>query len=122
MSLDKNYFVIAGFDLTDNIIPDKFQDWKELSYLYENYVCFQRRGNIQLFDDPMDGEHLYIGYILADGDEYSVDTVKIGMNEIYNVRGDVEKVLLHFENIGIIKDAYELMCHGYQIIVFEECY
>ena len=72
MSMESNYYVIAGYDLTGNE-TDKFKDWK-WSDEGEDYFCKQRKGEIQFFDDLMSGSYLYFGYVLASGNEYSFDT------------------------------------------------
>ena len=80
MSVVSNYYVIAGYDLT-GMETDKFDDWKWTDE-GEKMICYQKKGYIQLFDDPMNGSHLYLGYILASGDEYGFKTAKINLNEV----------------------------------------
>lgn len=46
MSVDRNYYVIAGYDLT-GMETDKFDDWK-WSEDGEKYTCYHRKGKIQL--------------------------------------------------------------------------
>ena len=76
MSSVQSYYVIAGMDLSV-FKTDKYKGW-QWSEAWENYTCNQSRGKIQLFDDPT---YLYIGYILAAGDEYGFNTYdKAGRN------------------------------------------
>ncbi len=116
MSLYKNYYIIAGYDLTGHT-TEKYEDWKWTDE-GESYLCYQRKGNIQLFDDPCNGDHLYLGYILAHGDQYEFETTTIETNQIeYQstfVRDELQKLI----DIGIVDDCFKDI--GYQVLVFEE--
>lgn len=116
MSINKNYYVIAGYDLT-GLTTDKYEDWQWDDG--EKYVCYQSKGHIQLFDDPMSGEHLYFGYILASGDEYDFPTTKFNIDDVNNVKTAVEDELVHLINVGVIDRS--ALLNKYQIIIFEEC-
>lgn len=120
MSICKNYYVIAGYDLT-GCTTDKYEEWK-WSEDWEDLTCKQTKGNIQLFDDPMNGEYLYLGYVLATGDEYEFETTKINIEDIYSkdINLDVLLKLITLINAGLIewKDVTSFV---YKIIVFEEC-
>ena len=118
MSIEKNYYVIAGFDLT-KYKTDKFDDWKWEDD-GEKFTSYQRNGNIQLFDDPMSGSHLYLGYILGSGDEYEFRTVKTDTVEIESRYVEVKNTLNYLNHIGVIN--VELSDIEYKVIVFEECY
>lgn len=83
MSMESHYYVIAGYDLTVNE-TDKFMNWK-WSDEGEDYICNQCKGEIQFFDDPMSSSHLYFGYVLAAGDEYSFDTEMFDVLILKNV-------------------------------------
>ena len=118
MSMVSDYYVIAGYDLTGNE-TDKFEDWK-LSDEGEDYICNQRKGKIQFFDDPMSSSHLYFGYILAAGDEYSFDTEMFEMSDIEKCHGKVKAELVKLQELGvIIKDPH--FKPVFKVIVFEEC-
>lgn len=116
MSVNRNYYVIAGYDLT-GMETDKFDDWKWTEE-GEDYTCYQRKGKIQFFYDPMSGSHLYFGYILvASGDMYGYETSKFKIDEVIKRFGDVKVELIKLIELGVIaKDPKE-----YQIIAFEEC-
>ena len=120
MSLDKNYFVIAGYDLTE-YRTEKYDDWKWTDE-GEQYICYQSKGHIQLFDDPMDSNHLYLGYVLVHGDEYYMETTKLNVEDILswmkNVTVNVK--LRELIEIGVV--ASEAESAEYQFIIFEECY
>lgn len=120
MSMNKNYFMIAGYDLTE-YITEKYDDWKWTDE-GEQYICYQSKGNIQLFDDPMDSNHLYLGYVLAHGDEYYMETTKLKVEDILswmtNVTVNVK--LRELIEIGVV--APEAESAEYQFIIFEECY
>lgn len=118
MSVEKNYYVIAGYDLT-GYETDKYDDWK-WSEEGERYTCNQIKGEIQLFDDPMSGLHLYLGYILAFGDEYDFKTASFDPSNIEKYTGSVKTELIKLQEIGVIsKDPH--FKPVFKIIVFEEC-
>lgn len=118
MSIERSYYVIAGFDLT-GFETDKYDDWKWTDE-GEKYSCNQAKGEIQLFEDPMSGSFLYLGYILSANDEYDFKTTKIGCNDFENKIHDVSNELNNLVDIGIIsKDA--LNSCEFEVIVFEEC-
>lgn len=119
MSIERNYYVIAGYDLTD-YKTDKYEDWK-WNDEGQRFTCYQRKGNIQLFDDPMSGEHLYLGYILADGDEYDFETTKFNIAEIEGQYPYVTYKLQELQDIGVISKEAKLKGEDYRVIVFEEC-
>lgn len=116
MSISRNYYVIAGYDLT-GMKTDKFDDWKWTDE-GEDYTCYQRKGKIQFFYDPMSGNHLYFGYILADGDMYEYETSKFKVEDINNARDDVKNELSKLVDMGLINPKFIL---EYQVIAFEEC-
>ncbi len=117
MSIDRNYYLIAGYDLTA-YKTDKYDDWRWTDD-GERYTCYQRKGTIQLFDDPMSGDYLYFGYVLAAGDEYDFPTVVIDAKESAQVEYDVREALRYFKEIGIISEAADEA--AYKLIFFEEC-
>lgn len=55
MSVERNYYVIGGYDLT-GFKTEKYDDWRWTEQ-GEEYTCSQINGEIQLFDDPMNGSH-----------------------------------------------------------------
>ena len=118
MSVDRNYYVIAGFDLT-NYKTDEYDDWRWTDEA-EKYTCNQRKGEIQLFDDPMGGYHLYFGYVLAAGDEYDFKTTKFSISLPQSVALTVGDELLALQHAGAIKNTAFSECL-YEIILFEEC-
>lgn len=118
MSINKNYYVIAGYDLT-GWDTDKFKDWKWTDE-GERYTCYQTKGEIQLFDNPMCGEHLYLGYVLASGDEYEFETAKFNIADIERQIPYVKNKLFQLQEIGVIsKDPH--FKPEIKIIAFEEC-
>ena len=118
MSMESNYYVIAGYDLTD-YETDKYNDWKWTEE-GEKYTCNQIKGEIQLFDDPMDGSHLYLGYVLASGDQYDFATTSFEFSDIEKCSGKVKAELAKLQDMGVItKDPH--FKPMFKIIVFEEC-
>lgn len=114
MSISREYYVIAGYDLT-GFATDKFDDWKWDDG--EEYFCNQTKGYIQLFDDPMSGDYLYLGYVLARLDMYDAETVKINLNEVNRQEPYVCNKLRQLIDDGIITSND----FKYEVIVFEEC-
>ena len=119
MSINKNYYVIAGYDLS-KFRSKIYEDWKWTDE-GESLTCYQKKGYIQLFDDPMDGSHLYLGYILANGDEYDFTTAKINLNEVKRQEPYVCHKLKQLIDNNVIADAFISKDLKYEIIVFEEC-
>ena len=119
MSMNKNYYIIAGFDLT-SYRTENYEDWKWTEE-GERFTCNQRKGYIQLFDDPMDGSHLYLGYVLANGDEYDFTTAKFNLNDITRQEPYVCYKLKQLVNSNVICDVFNSKDIRYEIIVFEEC-
>lgn len=118
MSINKNYYVIGGYDLT-NFQTDKYPDWKWTEQ-GEEYICRHVNDKIRLFDDPMSGFYLYLGYIFASGDEYDFDTACFSVSDIENHRKDVEAELLKLVEAGVIRK--EALIHSpFNLIAFEEC-
>ena len=118
MSMESNYYVIAGYDLT-GYETDKFNDWKWTEE-GENYICNQCKGEIQFFDDPMSGSYLYFGYVLASGDEYSFETTFFEVSDIEKCSGNVKAELVKLQELGVItKDLH--FSPQFKVIVFEEC-
>lgn len=118
MSISRDYYVIAGYDLTgwDN---DKFDDWKWTDD-GEEYFCNQIKGRIQLFDDPMSGDYLYFGYVLAKLDMYEAETTKFDIDVVNQVKENVEGELIKLIDLGVISKDPKFK-PKYQVIVFEEC-
>ena len=118
MSLFKNYYVIAGYDLT-GYATEKYEDWKWTDE-GEQYICRQRKGNVQLFDDPCNGEHFYFGYVLANGDQYEFHTTSIDLTDLDTIRYDiVDTKLRELYDLGIIDRFYGITSQ-FKVFVFEE--
>ena len=114
MSSVQSYYVIAGMDLTA-FKTDKYKGW-QWSEAWENYTCNQSRGKIQLFDDPT---YLYIGYILAAGDEYGFNTAMIKQEEIEEHRQRVIEEIKRLVKIGVISEKV-LDSIDYGLIIFAD--
>ena len=118
MSVDRDYYVIAGYDLTD-LDTDKFDDWKWTDE-GQKYFCYQNPGHIQFFDDPMCGNYLYFGYVLANCGEYNPETTKFNANAANQVEKDVKSELMKLIYLGVIsKDPH--LKQEYKVIMFEQC-
>ena len=94
---------------------DKYKGW-QWSEAWENYTCNQSRGKIQLFDDPT---YLYIGYILAAGDEYGFNTAMIKPEEVKEHQQQVIEEIKRLVKIGVISEKV-LDSIDYGLIVFAD--
>ena len=119
MSVVSNYYVIAGYDLTKFRMKN-YEDWKWTDE-GEQMTCNQRKGYIQLFDDPMNSSHLYLGYVLANGDEYGFETAKINLNEVERQEPYVCNKLKQLIDNNVICGIFNSKDLKYEVIVFEEC-
>ena len=119
MSVSKKYYVIAGYDLT-RFRTNNYEDWKWTKE-GEELTYNQRKGCIQLFDDPMSGLHLYLGYILASADEYEFETVKINWAEASRQEPLVCQKLKQLIDANVMPDVFNSKDLRYELIVFEEC-
>ncbi len=117
MSMNKNYYVIAGYDLTA-LKTDKYEDWRWTDD-GEKWLCYQSNGNIQLFDDPMCGDYLYLGLILASGDEYDFRTTAFDVIDVQNGFADVSSSLAYLRTVGVL-DTDMCKMPEYKIIAFVE--
>lgn len=117
MSIERNYYVIGGYDLT-SYKTDKYGDWSWTGQ-GEEYLCNQSSGKIQLFDDPMGDSYLYLGYIFASGDEYDFPTAVFDISGIEEHRKKVEAALLELVNASVIYPK-ALVEPKFEIIAFEE--
>lgn len=118
MSIDKSYYVIGGYDLTD-FKTEKYDDWKWTEQ-GEEYINYQSKGKIQLFDDPMSNSYLYFGYIFASGDEYEFNTACFSVLDIELCRDEVKDELAKLIEAGIISSE-ALTQAEFKIMAFEEC-
>ena len=119
MSINRNYYVIAGYDLT-SFRTEKYESWKWTPE-GENMTNNQRKGQIQFFDDPMDGSHLYLGYVLASGDEYEFPTTKISFSEVERLRPYAKNKVEQLFYDGVFPNTMPLQDLKYEVFVFEEC-
>ena len=118
MSMESNYYVIAGYDLTGGD-TDIFRDWRWTEE-GEEYLNNQRKGEVRFFNDPMSGSYLYFGFVLASGNEYCFDTTTFEMSDIEKCSGKVKSELVKLQEMGVItKDSH--FKPMFKIIVFEEC-
>lgn len=101
MSSVQSYYVIAGMNLSA-FKTDKYKGW-QWSEAWENYTCNQSRGKIQLFDDPT---YLYIGYILAAGDEYGFNTAMIKPEEVEEHQQQVIEEIKRLVKLGLYLKKY----------------
>ena len=104
MSVDRNFYVICGYDIT-GYDTDKFNDWLWTKD-GESFTCDQTVGKIQLFTDPMSGDHLRLGYILAAFEEYDGSKIyRINYLDIDRRFEDVYVKLKYLIEHGIIDEA-----------------
>ena len=81
MSMTREDYIILGFDLSpyrEQIYTDEWRTDENI----DKWECYQTKGNIQLFTDPMSGSHLYFGYILSAQNEFDEPEVtKISLRD-----------------------------------------
>lgn len=117
MSLDVNFYMIAGYDLSE-YRTDKYDEFIETNK-YDELIAYQKEGNIQLFDDPMSGNHLYLGYIIGASDSIYGDILfKIEDDAAFTWEDKVKEVRDELIKLGVIDElaAYD----PYQIMTFNE--
>ena len=102
MSSVQSYYVIAGMDLSA-FKTDKYKGW-QWSEAWENYTCNQ---------------YLYIGYILATGDEYGFNTAMIKPEEVEEHRQQVIEEMKRLVKIGVISEKV-LDSIDYGLIIFAD--
>ena len=79
MSMTREDYIIFGFDLSPYRDQIYTEEWRTDENI-DKWECYQSKGNIQLFTDPMSGLHLYFGYILLSQNEYDIpETIKINL-------------------------------------------
>ena len=71
MSMTYTNYVIYGWDLTDYIDMDKFEEWKWEEG--EKFLCNQQAGYVQMFDGGADSEKVHLGYVIWTSEEYNYD-------------------------------------------------
>lgn len=116
MSLERNDYVILGYDLT--IYMDTiYDDWSEDEENIDKWECNQKVGEIQLFSDPMSGDHLYFGYIVSGHNEWDPDVVAtVSLEDMLIIKPDVDDKLYETRmDINGIVDQLE-----YRVICFTE--
>lgn len=116
MSSVRNDYVIVGYDFT--LYKDELygEEWAE-NPENEEYWCHHEKGNIQMFDDPMSGDCLYFGYIIAANDEYNSDTTAIPLAELIRQKPFIDSKL---NNMGWNIPDSLLESTKYQVISFSE--
>ena len=117
MSVNRDYYVIAGVDLT-GLQTDKFNEWRWTDE-GEQWFCYHRKGKIQLFDDPMCGDYLYLGFILAAGDEFDCPITKFDIIDVNGAFEDVALALNKLRRDGVITQNSQFVPQ-YKMIAFVE--
>lgn len=116
MSLERNDYVILGYDLTD-YMDTIYDDWSEDEENIEKWEYSQKAGEIQLFSDPMSKNHLYFGYIVSAHNEWDSDVVaKVSRADMMRVEQEVDDKL--YETGLDIDDIAEALEYG--VICFVE--
>lgn len=118
MSVESNYYVIAGYDLTgyETKEYDDYKYSKEIEKLTDN----QAVGNIQLFDDSVCGSNLYLGYIFVTRKAYSFETQVLDVEKMWQIEALVHECLKMLCEFGAV-DSESLTQCKYQLIAFEKC-
>lgn len=116
--MNKNCITIIGYDLSE-LKTERYDDWK-WTEIGEQYIDYQRTGNIQIFDDPASSNHLYFGYIVGICDEYEDETQKLELktNTIGEIEREIKRQLYNLINEGVIEESAKDL--PLQIISFVE--
>lgn len=118
MSVDRNYYAIVGYDIT-GCLTEKYEDW-QYTDVGEEYCLNHVKDNIQIFDDPMCGNHVYFGYVLGNGDQFEFDPIEFDVYTICELQERVRDELMKLIELGIV-DVDINYIPLYKVIVFEEC-
>ena len=93
MSSERNDYVILGYDLTA-YMDAIYDDWSEDEENIDKWECNQEAGEIQLFSDPMSGDHLYFGYIVSAHNKWDPNSVAtVSMEDMLIIKPDVDDKL-----------------------------
>lgn len=118
MSMMPTSYVIYGYDLTSYVDEEKLSDWEWEDG--KKYFSNQTPGNIQIFNDPASGDHIYLGYCIWYYEEFNdIGEVKISLSELDN-KDDFSDILKELVDNKIIKDDLDLNLFEPQIICFTE--
>lgn len=92
MSTYATHYAILGYDFSSkkSEMLDSNWIWTQEG---EKWTCETRKGNIQLFTDPMNGADLYFGYILSSRDDESEWMESIGIEDIISKKPLVDEAL-----------------------------
>ena len=118
--IKKNIYIIAGYDLTD-FRKNNYEAWRE-SREWFNMTCNQTKGYIQIFDSYLNGEFLYLGYVLECDDVDSYIMKKININEIKRQEIYVKNKLKQLIDNKILEGISNIENLKYEIIVFEDVF
>lgn len=118
MSVESSHYLIYGYNLT-GMDTDKFEKWK-WSDEGDKYSCNQIPGRTQIFDDPMSGCHLYLGYIFAEGRQFEGCSARISDDDLVTGKAEAISHLNHLIDYGIISEEARFIKP--ELILFEECY
>ena len=115
MSMDRTTYVIYGCDLTGYETDKLNYDWN-FTEDGENFTCYKRKGEIQLFTDNK--TYTYLGYILAVMEEYGTNSdVKWTNSDAKYHDFDICSKSIDLQNMGIIKPDSP---QEYKFIAFDE--
>ena len=87
----------------------------------EPSFCNQKKGNIQFFDDPCRGEHIYFGLVITEGDQYYFPASKHDIphsNWFPNMESNLREIYDHFVSQGVFKESNPKL----QMIAFAEAW
>ena len=116
MSLERNDYVILRYDLT-TYMDTIYDDWSEDEENIDKWERNQKAGEIQLFSDPMSGDHLYFGYIVSSHKEWDLDIVTtVSVEDMLRMKQEVDDKLYE-TGLDIDGIAEEL---EYNVICFTE--
>ena len=115
MSMERSTYVIYGCDLTGYETDKLDYDWN-FTEDGENFTCYKRKGEIQLFTDNK--TYTYLGYVLAVMEEYGTNSdVKWTNSDARDHDFDIGEKIFTLQNMGLIKPGSP---QEYKFIAFDE--
>ena len=99
MSIDRDIYVVAGYDLT-RYKTDEFKDWR-WSDDGERLMCGRSDMKVWLIEDCK-GTKLHLGHIFAKGDDYGLKEADFTTDDVIAAKDGVDKELNDLIKAGVV--------------------